>query len=78
MNSDMNERDLKKLTKAQKQITNKFENSIVSLPKQEELLPHKSVNNYEPPEQFQDRQKKQRLPKPTRKPPPPLPVPMIN
>ena len=86
MNSDMNKRDLKKLTKAQlirlllkqekngqaqKQIANEFENSIVSPPKQEESLPRKSVNNYEPPEQSRDRQKKQRTPKSTRKPPPP-------
>ena len=53
---NMNKRDLKKLTKAQKQIANEFENSIVSPPKQEESIPHKSVNNYkdliiEPPEQ---------------------------
>ena len=70
--------DIKKLTKAQKQIANEFENSIVSPPKQEESLQHKSVNNYEPPEQFQDRQKKQRPPKPNRKPPPPLPLPTIK
>ena len=78
MNSDMNKRDLKKLTKAQlirlllkqekigqaqKQIANESENSIVSQPKQEEQ-----------PEQFRDRQKKQRPPKPTRRPsPPPIP-----
>ena len=53
----------------------------VSQSKQEESVPHKSINDYkdliiEPPEQFRDRQKKQRLPKPTRKPPPiPLPEP---
>ena len=56
----MNKRDLKKLTKsqlikllvkqekngqAQKQIANDFENSIVSPPKQEESLPHKSMNS---------------------------------
>ena len=72
MNSDMNKRDLKKLTKAQlirlllkqenneqaqKHIANEFENSMVSQPKQEE-----------PPEQHRDRQKKQRPPKPTRNP----------
>ena len=42
------------------------------------IQPRKSVNNYEPPEQFQDRQKKQRPPKSPRKPPPPPPVPMIK
>ena len=85
---NMNKRDLKKLTKsqliklllkqekngqAQKQIADEFENSIVSLPMQEESLPRKSINNYETPEQFRDRQKKQRPPKPTRKPPLPPP-----
>ena len=35
--------DIKKLTKAQKQIANEFENSIVSLPKQEELLPCRAL-----------------------------------
>ena len=54
---------------AQKQIANEFENSIVPQPKQEKSVPRKSVNDYEniilpPPEQFQDRQKKQRPPKP--------------
>ena len=43
---------------AQKQIANEFENSIVPQPNQEESLPGKSVNNYKPPEQFRDRQKK--------------------
>ena len=84
-NSDMNKRDLKKLTKAQlirlllkqekngqaqKQIANEFENSMVSLPKQEESLPRKSVNNYEPPGQFQGKHKKQKPPKLMRPPPP--------
>ena len=80
----MNKIDLKKLTKskliklllnqeAKKQIANEFENSIVSPPKQEESLPRNSINNYESPEQFRDRQKKQRHPKPTRKPPLPPP-----
>ena len=59
---------------AQKQIANEFENSIVSPTKQEGSLSRKSVNNYddliiEPPEQFRDRQKKRRPPKPNRKPP---------
>ena len=77
---NMNKRDLKKLTKSQliklllkqekdgqaeKQIANKFDNSIVSSPKQGESVPGKSVNDYEnliiePPEQFRDRQKKRR------------------
>ena len=74
MNSDMNKRDLKKQTKAQKQIANEFENSILSPPKQEESLPRKSINTYDPPEQLLDRRKKQRPQKPTRKPPPP-PIP---
>ena len=72
---NMNKKNLKKLSKskliklllkqdengqAQKQIANEFENSIVSLPKQEESLPRKSINNYkcliiETPEQFRDR-----------------------
>ena len=57
---------------AQKQIANEFENSIVQQPKKEESLPPKSANDpiIEPPEQFQDRQKKERPTKPTRKPPP--------
>ena len=85
---NMNKRDLKKLTKsqliklllkqekngqAQKQIADEFENSIVSLPMQEESIPRKIINNYETPEQFRDRQKKRRPPKPTRKPPLPPP-----
>ena len=50
--------------KAQKQIANEFENSIVSPPKQEESLPRKGIDNYEdlifePPEQFRDRQNPQ-------------------
>ena len=51
--------------------------------KQEQSVPHKSINDYEdliiePPEQFRDRQKKQRPPKPKRKPPPiPLPEPEL-
>ena len=81
---NMNKKDLKKLSKSQliklllKQEkngqANEFENSIVSPPKQEESLPRKSVNNYEPPEQ-----KKRRPPKPTRKsPPPPIPKDPFN
>ena len=86
---DMDKKDLKRLSKlqliklllkqeAKKQIPNEFENSIASLPNQEESVPHNSVNDYEdiilpPPEQFWDRKKKRRPPKPTRKPPlPPL------
>ena len=88
---NMNKKDLKRLSKSQliklliKQEkngqANKFENSIVSQSKQEESVPHKSVNDYEdliiePPEPFLDRQKKRRPPKPKRKPPPiPLPEP---
>ena len=63
---------------AQKQIANDYESSIVSQSKQEESVPRKSVNDYEDliietPEQFRDKQKKQRPPKPTRKPPLPPP-----
>ena len=81
---NMNKKNLKKLSKsqliklllkqdengeAQKQNANDYENSKVSQSKQEESVPHKSVNDYEdiiiePPEQFRDRQKKQRPPKP--------------
>ena len=67
---------------AQKQNANDYENSVVSQSKQEESVPRKSVNDYEdliiePPEQFRDRQKKRRPPKPNRKPPPiPLPEPI--
>ena len=66
---------------AQKQIANDYENSIVSQSKQEGSVPRQSANDYEdliiePPEQFRDRQKKRRPPKPNRKPPPiPLPEP---
>ena len=81
---NMNKKDLKKLSKSQlikllleqekNGQANEFENSIVSPPKQEESLPRKSVNNYEPPEQ-----KKRRPPKPTRKsPPPPAPKDPFN
>ena len=64
---NMNKKDLKRLSKSQliklliKQEkdgqANEFENSIVSQSKQEESVPHKSVNDYEdliiePPEQF--------------------------
>ena len=90
----MNKKDLKRLSKSQliklllkqeakKQITNEFENSIVAQSKQEESVPHKSVNNYddliiEPPELLRDRQKKRRPPKPKRKPsPPPIPEPEL-
>ena len=93
---NMNKKNLKKLSKsqliklllkqdengqAQKQNANDYENSIVSRSKQEESVPHKSINDYEDliiesPEQFRDRQKKRRPPKPRRKPPPiPLPEP---
>ena len=59
---------------AQKQIANDYENSIVIQSKQEESVPRKSINDYEDliieqPEQFRDRQNKQRPQKPTRKPP---------
>ena len=70
---NMNKKDLKRLSKSQliklfiKQEkngqANKFENSTVSQLKQEESVPHKSINDYEdliiePPEQFLDRWKK--------------------
>ena len=90
---NMNKKDLKRLSESQlikfliKQEkngqANEFENSMVLQSKQEESVPHKSINDYEdliiePPEQFPDRQKKQRPPKPKRKPPPiPLPEPEL-
>ena len=77
---NMNKKNLKKLSKsqliklllkqdengqAQKQNANDYENTIVSQSKQEESVPHKSIDDYEdliiePPEQFRDRQKKRR------------------
>ena len=80
-NIDINKKDLKRLSKLQfiklllKQEANEFENSIASPTNQEKSVSHKSVNDYEdliiePPEQFRDRQKKRRPPKPKRKPPP--------
>ena len=72
---NMNKKNLKKLSKSQliklllKQEkngqANEFENSIVSPPKREGSLLFKRVNEYkdliiEPPEQFRDRQRKQR------------------
>ena len=81
MNMNMNKKNLKKLSKSQliKLLFKQYENSIVSQSKQEESVSRKSVNDYEdliiePPEQFRDRQKKRRPPKPNRK-PPPIPLP---
>ena len=72
----MNKKNLKKLSKSQliKLLLKQDENSIVSQSMQEESVPRKSVNDcedliIEPPEQFRDRQKKRRPPKPTRNPP---------
>ena len=70
-----NKKDLKRLSKSQliklliKQEkngqANEFENSVVPQQRQVESLPGKSINGYkdliiEPPEQFRDKQKKQR------------------
>ena len=68
-NIEMEKKDLKKLTEGQliKLLMNQGKKPI----------PRKSINEdiiLPPPEQFRDKQKKQRSPKPTRKPPlPPSP-----